>query len=169
MNAYINYAAVNLFLGVVAGIITYVIIGFTISIFRKIVLPWYQNLIYKGINIRGEWLGYAATIEGGEYVVGPDSESTVILNQQGNKIYGELLLTKQPSGEKCRKLFEFEGTFVDTILMCNSKARDSNNMGKGAFLMKLTENGAKLKGSQTYISAYDWSTINTRQQVWVRK
>lgn len=160
----------NIFVGVIAGIITYIVIEIAIKIFRNMVIPWYQTRIYKGHNIQGEWYGHSATVDGtGEYNSSPESESTISVRQQGNKIRGELLLTMQPNGEKCRKLFQLEGSFVDTILVLNLNAKDTNNMGIGSLIMKLTENGEKLKGKQTFISAHDWSTVASRDQIWIRR
>lgn len=161
----------NIFIGVVAGVITYAIIGMAIKIFIVIIIPWFQTKIYRGHNIGGEWYGYDALVNGvGEYTPkNIDSDSTIILKQYGNNISGELLLTTQPSGAKCRKLFELKGSFVDTILVLNSKVKDSNNMGTGTLIMKLSENGNKLKGRYTFISAHDWNTVATNNQVWVRQ
>ena len=161
---------INIFIGVVAGIITYIIIGVAIKIFREIIIPWFQTEIYRGHNIKGEWQGYNAKIDiTGQYTQDIELESDIIIKQQGNKISGELLLTKQPTGEKCHKLFQLDGSFVDTILALSTKVKDSNTMGTGGIIMKLTENGTKLKGKHTYISAHDWSTVATRDQVWIRK
>ena len=161
---------VNIFLGVTAGVITYAVIGIGDKIFREMIIPWYQTKIYRGHSIIGEWYGYSATVDDtGEYTQDTESDSTIILKQQGNKIYGERLLTMQPTGEKCRKLFDIQGSFVDTILVVNSKVKDSNSMGTGIMIMKLTEEGTRLKGTHTYISSHDWSTVVARSQIWVRK
>lgn len=159
----------NIFIGVVAGILTYVFIALIARFLNKIAIPWYQGIIYKGNNIAGEWYGYDAKVENGIYSEGEESRSTILLKQQGNKVTGELLLTQQPNGERCRKLFELSGSFVDTILVVNRRAKDSQDMGTGTIVLKLTESGKKLKGKETFISAHDWSTVFSIDQVWVRK
>ena len=161
--------AITIFIGVISGVITYAVIGVTISIIRGIIIPWFQSEIYKGHNIEGEWYGYDASVEEGTYNQIGDAVSTIFLKQRGNKISGELLLTTQPSGKKCRKLFELEGSFVETILVLTKKVKDSNSMGTGTVIMKLTEGGDKLKGKDTYISAHDWATVFAHDQVWIRK
>lgn len=159
----------NTLIGVFSGIITYLLIGLCIKIFKNLLIPWFQSYIYRGHNIKGEWYGHTATVlETGEYEMETESESTINLKQIGNKITGELLLTMQPDKSKCRKLFELDGSFVDTILVLNTKVKNSNNMGTGSIIMKLTENGQKLKGKHVYISSHDWSTVSTRCQVWER-
>lgn len=160
----------NIFIGVIAGVLSYVVVGVTANIFRQIVIPWVQTIIYKGHRIDGEWYGYKADVSPtGEYHQREESESTISLKQQGNRIIGERLVTMQPNGEKTRKLFQLEGSFVDTILVLTSKVKDSNNMGTGTLVMKLSEEGKKLKGRHTYISSQDWSTVATNDLVWVRK
>ncbi|MBI2003812.1 MAG: hypothetical protein HYS78_02455 [Parcubacteria group bacterium] len=159
----------DIIIGVIAGVITYALSELVATFFKRVTIPWYQSIIYQGVNIKGTWYGFDATVEDGEYIKAEESESTIILNQQGNKITGELLLTKQPNGEKCRKLFELDGVFTDNILTLKNKVRESDVMGMGTFIMKIVGGGKEFKGKHTYISANNWSTIFARDQVWIRK
>ncbi|MFA5169714.1 MAG: hypothetical protein WC386_01770 [Candidatus Paceibacterota bacterium] len=155
--------------GVISGVITAVIIQFIIRFFNNTVIPWYQTIIYKGVNISGTWEGFQAEMIGSDYVPEQESESTINLEQKGNRISGELLLTKQPNGDKCRKSFKLDGFFIDNILTLRNEVKENRTMGVGNILLKLGDSGNKLKGKHTFLSAYDWSTISTRDQVWIRK
>jgi hypothetical protein len=41
--------------GVVAGIVTYVILGVLSTFFWKIAVPWYQSLVYRVSDLSGSW------------------------------------------------------------------------------------------------------------------
>jgi hypothetical protein len=160
----------NFILSIVTGIVTFVIIQCMVVSFKNIFIPWYQTITYRGKNIDGKWDGYKATNTiGTNYVQDSDSESTIIINQRGNKVTGELILTKQMDGTSCRKLFKILGFFIDTVLVADVIAKEDNTMGMGSVVMKLAEEGKKLKGKQTYISSFDWVNIYSRDLIWVRK
>jgi hypothetical protein len=160
---------IDIVISIIVGIFTYLIIQALVRFFNDTVIPWYQSIIYGGRNIEGTWYGYQAELEGGDYFPEKESRSTIYLTQKGNKITGELLLTKQSSGEKCRKLFILNGFFNDNVLILEQEVKDKTNMGIGNSLMKLTEGGEKLKGRHTYISSANWSTIFSIDEVWIRK
>src|SRR5277367_4995393 len=47
---------IEIFIGVLSGIVTTLLI-FTVSwIFNNGIAPWYQRLIYKGVDISGDWI-----------------------------------------------------------------------------------------------------------------
>jgi len=154
---------------ILIGIITYVIIQFLVKFINDVIIPWYQSVIYEGRKIEGTWYGYEAEVKDGDYFPEEESRSTIYLKQKGNKIIGELLLTKQPSKEACRKLFILNGVFCDNILTLQHRVKDKTTMGVGNSIMKLTDGGKKLKGRCTFISSRNWSTIFNTDEVWVRK
>ena len=51
----IDTSSITIILGVVSGIVTTGLLYLLGIIFTKIVLPWYQKLIYKGVDLNGEW------------------------------------------------------------------------------------------------------------------
>jgi hypothetical protein len=42
--------------GVVAGLLTSALLFLVGVIFSKVVLPWYENLVYKGVDLRSVWV-----------------------------------------------------------------------------------------------------------------
>lgn len=125
--------------------------------------------IYQGMVIGGEWRGYATKIVGGEYIkISEDHDSIINLKQSGGKIIGTLLIVHQPDGEKAEKLFNLNGLFYNNHLILNSKPCEKSQMGGGSYIMKITENGKKFKGKQTYISSRDLS-IWASDKMWIRQ
>lgn len=45
----------NIIIGVISGILTTVIIYFIVTFFKKVFLPWYLGLTYRGIDVNGKW------------------------------------------------------------------------------------------------------------------
>ncbi len=45
----------NLILGISGGIVSTVIIWFFIQVYRKIIYPAIKSMLYKGIDLEGEW------------------------------------------------------------------------------------------------------------------
>jgi hypothetical protein len=46
----------SIFVGVINGILTSALLFIVVQIIRKIVIPWYQSLIYRGTDINGDWI-----------------------------------------------------------------------------------------------------------------
>lgn len=160
--------SLSIIIGVVSGIITYLLLSGFIKIFNNLFIPWYQSVIYHGRKIEGTWHGYLAKIENGEYIKEGSSNSTIYLKQNANKITGERLITKQESGEECRKLFVINGLFHENNLTIDLKVKDQSRMGGGTCVMSLTEDGRKMKGKHTYVSSYDSKSIFARDEIWIR-
>jgi len=154
--------------GVVSGIITYLVLFCLAKVFRNLVLPWYQSLIYQGKKINGTWTGYRAEVQNGRYIADDLSRSTINLKQKANKITGEILVTRQISGKDCRKIFIIKGSFKDNVLIINLKVKDRSRMGGGTYIMCLAEDGQKMKGKHTYVSSHDAKSIFAKDEVWIR-
>lgn len=156
------------FFSIFVGIITYIIIEILSKIFNKIILPWYQSIIYEGIDISGEWVGYPARKIEREYVKGEFPYSVISIVQNGHKINGEIIITKQPSGKEDHKIFTIKGLFYNNNLIVIQKVKEKSKMGGGSCVMKLTEDGKTLKGTSTYVSSYDSGIICSAEKIWVR-
>ena len=72
----------NVFWGVVAGIITSALLFVMGIVFAKLILPWYQALIYDGVDLRGSWVGEKLDSAGAKY------RYELTLEQNAHKITG---------------------------------------------------------------------------------
>ena len=57
----------NVFWGVIAGIITSALLFLAGLFVAKILLPWYQNLVYQGVDLRGLWVEDRTEPDGAHY------------------------------------------------------------------------------------------------------
>ena len=153
--------------GVVSGIITSGLLLILTKIFDKIVIPWYQALIYKGINIEGTWFIY---FDHPQVKKIKKSENTATITQKGHKITGEIILTMQPNGDKLTesKILVLNGCFSNNDLILSYECKDNRRIGAGTYVMKLAEDGNKLKGISTYVNSIA-ADIVSLPQIWIRK
>jgi hypothetical protein len=137
----------TIFVGVFSGILTYFIIVILVEIFNKLVIPWYQSIIYRGISIEGNWFGYDARPESKTH-----HNEEFYFEQKSNHISGDMEVIRQPTGEKCRKKYRLEGIFRDNNLIFSYQIKDKSRLGSGTFVLKLIEDGQKFEGVSAYIS-----------------
>jgi len=160
--------SISIIIGVVSGILSYILLVVFSKIFNYFIIPWYQSVIYHGRNIGGIWYGYFAEIKNGEYVKKGISRSTINLIQNANKITGKILITRQEEGQVANKSLVISGLFYDNNLIIDFKAEDQSRMSGGTYVMSLINDGRIMQGKLTFVSAYDARSIFTRDEIWVR-
>lgn len=141
----------SIIIGVVSGLIT----GFcalTLSqIFRKIVRPWYESLIYDGIKIEGTW-----HIE----FTDPTHNRNVTfeLNQKANTLTGistHVLKDEKKSGDKIRT-YQLSGRIRNRFIDLSGRSIDRTRVGVLTMLFEIIGDGQKMHG---YITGY--STLDS--------
>ena len=70
------------FIGVASSLIATFIFYWLIELFKRIVLPWYEDKIYRGVRIDGKWT--STTIRDPEN----DISASMQLNQKGENVTG---------------------------------------------------------------------------------
>ncbi len=127
----INY----LIQGTVGGVVaTIICIVFAEIIWKRIIVPWYEERVYKDSEIEGTWDG----------VVGGKNDQTsdvVELRRAGHKVSGTIHVSGLRGG-----IYTFEGTFKNLILSVTYVAKDRTQLNRGSITLMLKENGAQLIG-----------------------
>lgn len=164
----------SIILGVVSGIATSLVIWVIVSVFKNTVIPWYQSVVYRGVDISGEWVGFW---ELGDFTNGlgrdkknsaKDPDLQICLNQSGHIIKGALSVLKHPSGERDTKSFLIEGVFKDGNLILTYQSKDRTRLGTGSSVMKLLRDGKLFKGKWLFINSVDGSVVDNYIH-WSRK
>ena len=52
----------SLVIGIISGILTSILLLLAANFINKILIPWYQTLIYRGVNISGTWIARFETV-----------------------------------------------------------------------------------------------------------
>lgn len=160
----------SIFIGVVSGIITSALLWVIVRLFQNTFLPWYASIIYRGQNISGEWEGYALFPNKSGEEKPPVEEKCSIINleQKGNNVSGELLLLRQPDGDKENKKLKLTGVFYDNSLILTYEVEDKTRFGLGACVFRLINDGQKLQGYWTAINSLT-ADVFSSTECWLRK
>ena len=144
-------------IGIVAGLITTLCVVVLRNIWVKIIVPWYEERVYKDVRIEGKWSG---KYEGKEY-----GEEIVNIERAGHSIKGEVTIL---NGHDKGKVYTFEGSFNNLILTAKYSAKNNTNLDQGTYCLMLKENGSKLVGI-TSIYEDTSHSIDYAKCTWVRK
>ena len=127
------------------GIVASLISVFLSLMFReywlKIIMPWYEERLYQGAKIEGQW----RTIT--EYKDGGKNESIYTIKRKGHRIEGVIY---SPNGIDKGKSWSFHGRFKDLILTATYESSSPRILDKGSFSLMLKHNGEKLTGHLIY-------------------
>lgn len=155
----------NIFISVFAGILTSIIIYFFLKIFENIILPWYQDKVYKGLDIGGEW------IEIHNYENLLIQESKITIEQNAHFVKGKILLAKKnnETNEIVElKHFRFSGEFYNNHLNLTCWNENRKQIGTHNYLIGVDYDGKEMNGFKTY---YDIGIRKMRSEeiYWIRK
>ena len=136
----------SIVLGVVAGLFTSAVIFVLGLLITKIVLPWYEALIYKGVDLRGVWTS--------EYETGNSRYTVQIsLEQRGHKVSGAGTMQKSGTGEHDYvQFFVVDGSTWEGFLGINLQSKDRKSLSFVSGLLKIKDRGNSLAGYWVYRS-----------------
>lgn len=153
----------NIFIGVFSGILTSIVIWTTIQLFKKIFIPWYQQSIYRGIDISGEWTAK------NEFTGGVVVEQVIQIKQSGHKIQGTMFSKSTvPSRGQSTGHFNIVGEIFDNYVDIEYKIRDKKYISRGSILLKVKEGGNKLFGGLVAIDKISSEIMVSPNITWER-
>ena len=127
--------------GIIASLLSVLLSLLFREIWIKILIPWYEERLYKGAEIEGVW--HSIT----EYEDGGKNEVVYKLQRKGHRIWGEF---SSISGIDKGKKWSFHGQFKDLVLNIIYESDDPRILDKGSMAMMLNHNGEKLTGHLIY-------------------
>ncbi len=139
--------AQSLIIGVVSGIVTTALIYLAVQIFRKIVIPWYQSIIYQGLIVSGEWrVASLSTGEGQEIVLN--------LTQKAHRLEGTATYVRKTDTSNLLtehiKTFQIEGRVADRFAVLTLRHTERNRIGVEVLLLEIIGDGRKMAGYTTF-------------------
>jgi hypothetical protein len=90
--------------GLVAGLLTALVIIIIREYWIKVILPWYENRIYKDARIEGRWIATYGDIK---------NKEIIDLQRTGHTVAGRITVTE---GLDQGKVYDLKGTFNNLIL-----------------------------------------------------
>lgn len=148
-------SAQTVILGVVSGVITSGLLYLAVSLFGRVVLPWYQNIIYSGTKIAGEWYCYARDMA---------QNAKFELTQHANELSGQAIYVHADEGdmeiEKLRA-FSVTGIIEERFVQLNLKHIDKTRIGLVSYLLEVKGDGRRMIGAGCYYEVHDCEVETT--------
>ena len=139
--------------GVIASLFS-IFVSIVLSAFwKKNILPWYEERLYQGAEISGEWttlIKYSAEIE---------NEVIYVVKRTGYNIHGYAYCI---NGSDKGMNWVLDGSFYDLILTISYYSKNKKTLDRGSASLMLVDNGTKLKGHLVY---YENSSHSMRSTV----
>lgn len=150
--------------GVVAGVLTSAFL-FTLGlVFTKIVIPWYQTIVYEGADVSGLWI-YRQNLGGIDY------SYQMVLKQDAHRLHGNMTLTKfgAPAGPRGDyvQVFDISGSTWEGFLTLNMRSSDRKSLAFATSLLQIQDRGRSLVGQLVYRSA-NIGLVSSEQVSWAR-
>jgi hypothetical protein len=140
----------SLVVGIVSGILTSALIYLFVLIFTRIVLPWYRQLLYRGIEIQGEW---TSSTDLGSGLI---EEGSIELRQKADSVSGDLSLTKCQDGKIIKtETMRLTGRLKDRFLFASISPVKKSRLGIGTTLLEIVGDGSEMRGCESW---YDIGT-----------
>jgi hypothetical protein len=155
--------------GVVAGVATSALLLLLSEMFKKIVIPWYQDLVYKGVDLRGKW-GAQRTFP--SQII---YHYSLVLKQTANTLSGLMTISKMnsqpgpPGGHLGDYVqgFEVKGTTWEGFVTLNMTSDDRRNLSFVTSLLQVRNRGQALVGHMAYRSSVA-DQVDSEDITWTR-
>ena len=131
--------------GIIAGLVTGILIWLFRNIWLSILEPRVRDLLYRGIRIDGIWQAQLIDAES-------NHKEEIKLIQKGHFVSGTM---KCIEGQDQGSEYTFKGTFKNLIISAEYEINDKSSVDRGTFTLKLKDNGAEFIGATAYYGATD--------------
>jgi len=155
-------ATSTIILGVVSGILTSAFLFILVQLFQRIVLPWYQALVYRGIDVSGRWISESAISAEVTQTVSAD------VRQNAHKLRGTVSVSKiRSSGTELVSL-QVVGEIRDRLISLKVYSNDRKRFALSSLLLEVYGAGNVMRGVDSW---YDSGSgrIASQNVVWHRK
>jgi|ERR1700747_47926 hypothetical protein len=147
--------------GIMAGIFTSVLLLFLTAVITKICLPWYQTLVYEGVDLQGTWTQDFGN-ETAKYVFHME------LKQAAHTLHGSATMVKSEAGQiKYTQPFTVKGSTWEGCVQLTFRSSGRKSLSWASALAKIGERGDRLTGHWAYRAAYQ-DVIETEAFNWQR-
>lgn len=139
----------NIVIGIVTGLITATVLLIVKSIFFASFLPWYRQVMYRGLKIEGSW-----------HSISRAQKVLIEINQACEKLTGKatVLLAKDNIPESTRqrleiddiRTFDVKGEISERFVSLQLKHTDRSRLGVVNYLLQVDGDGTKLTGKANW-------------------
>ena len=150
-------------LGVVSGILTTSVLYLIGLVFKNHIIPWYQGVTYKGVDINGTWV---ANLE----VDNIKAKLEMTIRQRAHFLRGDTTLIQGKDLNKPSSIvnMEMKGGVWEGFVTLNMQSKDRSRLSYSTSLLQVVNGGAALKGSYVWRSIRS-DEISSQDITWTRK
>lgn len=136
-------------LGITSSLIATFIFLYLSWITKTVILPWYEDKIYRGVRIDGHWI--AEKWDGTDIdEIAAISEATIEIKQKADHISGIYSHVDRDDGDTTS--YVFKGEIRNSYVTASSWPIARDHIDAGAFVLNVySDNGLKMKGMISYI------------------
>ena len=138
----------SIIIGIISGSLATAVILLISNFMKDTVLPWYSQLVYKGLKIDGGWKSSITTPSGNL------QDMKLLIKQRANIIEADMTVVKTitATNEKEIKQFEMKGEIKDRFLAIYGRNKNPHQLGVNLELLEVVGDGNKLKGKSIWYS-----------------
>jgi hypothetical protein len=124
-----NDISLNIVLGIFSGILTSALLFALNRLFLEVVVPWYQQLIYEGVDLRDLWVYDHSKSDG----VG---KFRLKLEQKAHNLSGQLTYTSVEKDTESVISYLVSGTVWEGYVTLNLKSSDRRRIAFATTLLR---------------------------------
>jgi len=147
----------NLISGLVSGIIVVLLVLAFRAFWDHIVVPWFEERVYKDARIEGQWFSLYSTIE-------EHRQETITLTRHGHAVTGTMVCT---SGSDEGEQYQISGSFRNLILPLVYETQSKSKTDRGTITLKLIANAQRFSGKLAAYHTPD-DTVAATDVIWFR-
>ncbi|HEY2380122.1 MAG TPA: hypothetical protein VGK48_02965 [Terriglobia bacterium] len=157
----------ELIIGVIAGIVSALLVWVFTVFFKDSLLPRFEQLVYRGIDISGEWFLQPDTRRDSKYGELAQSQDLRI-DQHGHKLSGTAHLSPMSGNKLEPRTLDLTAEIADRLVSGTLHYKDHSRIGLIAFLGQVEGDGRKISGQMVFFDIAD-SEITADPFVWVKR
>jgi hypothetical protein len=136
---------------ILISLITSVITWSILLIGQKIIIPFYESLVYKGIIIKGIWNHQSTLNEQGLERV--TFTETLTIEQKAHNLTGTYAVTNITSGQNnMTSVYKINGKILNNHIYLTAEIENNNQIGLATFLFSVVSGGGQLIGSVSILN-----------------
>jgi len=140
----------SIFIGVISGILTAILIYAVSWLWVKVLTPKYQNFRYQGADISGSW--FAEYNDEGNKV---RSTFSAVLTQNAHKVTGSLQFSFVSPDRKFSIDYNVSGEYWEGYLNLMCRSKDRKVFSHASMFLKLINGGTGLLGQFCFRNAFE--------------
>ncbi len=145
-------------IGIISGLVTFLIVLLIKNVWERWFLPWYENKIYRDIRLDGHWETKFFREEDEE------AQERATIYQKAHRVRGTIIYDYSGGVRE----YEFTGQVRNLLLTAEYGLKGPSSLDRGAFALAVKEDGRKLEGYLSWYS-HQHDEIKFSKYVWSKR